>query len=136
MAVEVEHGPGGADLTIGELLLSRTLVASMTYESCCRTDPWALATPVLSVEQSVWLSHDCSPKIILASSGMATGGCIVRAQGAGAFPRLAGQHQSYLLRQIEVFKNGSHGNAPVMSVVAHQLSTEQAQAVAAYLQSK
>lgn len=59
-----------------------------------------------------------------------------QAQGAGAFPRLAGQHQAYLLRQIEVFKNGSRGNALVMSTVAHQLSIEQAQAVAAYLQSK
>ncbi|WP_217694552.1 c-type cytochrome, partial [Serratia marcescens] len=33
------------------------------------------------------------------------------AQGAGTFPRLAGQHKEYLLRQIEVFKNGTRGNA-------------------------
>jgi len=59
-----------------------------------------------------------------------------QAQGNGAFPRLAGQHQQYVLRQIEHFKSGARGNAPIMSAVAHQLSTEQAQAVAAYLQSK
>jgi cbb3-type cytochrome c oxidase subunit III len=59
-----------------------------------------------------------------------------QAQGAGTFPRLAGQHQEYLLRQIEVFKNGTRANAPVMSAVAHTLSADQAKAVAAYLQSR
>jgi len=58
-----------------------------------------------------------------------------KAQGNGTFPRLAGQHEPYLLRQIELFRSGARGNAPVMSAVAHQLSAEQAQAVAAYLQS-
>lgn len=58
------------------------------------------------------------------------------AQGAGTFPRLAGQHKEYLLHQIEVFKNGTRGNAPVMSAVAHTLNDEQAKAVAVYLQSQ
>ncbi|MBB4519649.1 MULTISPECIES: c-type cytochrome [Paraburkholderia] len=58
------------------------------------------------------------------------------AQGAGAFPRLAGQHKEYLLHQFEVLKNGMRGNAPVMSAVAHTLNDEQARAVAVYLQSK
>ncbi|RQR34993.1 cytochrome c4 [Burkholderia sp. Bp9143] len=58
------------------------------------------------------------------------------AQGVGIFPRLAGQHKEYLLHQIEVFKNGTRGNAPVMSAVAHTLNDEQARAVAAYLQSR
>jgi len=59
-----------------------------------------------------------------------------QAQGNGTFPRLAGQHQPYLVRQIEVFSSGARGNAPVMNAVAHQLSVEQAQAVAAYLQAR
>ncbi len=58
------------------------------------------------------------------------------AQGVGTIPRLAGQHREYLLHQIEVFKNGTRGNAPVMSAVAHTLDDEQARAVVAYLQSK
>jgi cytochrome c553 len=52
-----------------------------------------------------------------------------QALGKGAFPRLAGQHQSYLLRQIELFKTTARANAPVMSAVAHQLSTDDALAV-------
>ncbi|MBM5650184.1 c-type cytochrome [Burkholderia pseudomallei] len=57
-------------------------------------------------------------------------------QGAGTFPRLAGQHADYLRRQIDVFRNGTRANAPVMSAVAHTLDGEQAKAVAAWLQSR
>lgn len=57
-------------------------------------------------------------------------------QGVGFFPRLAGQHKEYLLHQIEVFKNGTRANSPVMSAVAHTLTDEQAKAVVAYLQSQ
>lgn len=59
-----------------------------------------------------------------------------QAQGNGKFPRLAGQHQPYLVRQIAVFTSAARGNAPMMSAIAHQLSVEQAQAVAAYLQAQ
>ena len=57
-------------------------------------------------------------------------------RGAGQFSRLAGQQQEYLLRQIEVFQNGTRANAPVMTAVAHTLNADQAKAVAAYPQSR
>lgn len=57
-------------------------------------------------------------------------------QGNGQFPRLAGQHAEYLMRQIEVFQNGTRANAPVMSAVAHTLGKEEAKAVTAFLQSR
>ncbi|WP_370590666.1 c-type cytochrome, partial [Burkholderia pseudomallei] len=41
-----------------------------------------------------------------------------------------------LRRQIDVFRNGTRANAPVMSAVAHTLDGEQAKAVAAWLQSR
>jgi cytochrome c553 len=44
--------------------------------------------------------------------------------------------EAYLLRQIEVFKNGASANAPVMSAVAHTLAIDRAKEVAAYLQSR
>ena len=59
-----------------------------------------------------------------------------QAQGNGTFPRLAGQHDAYLLRQIAVFKNGTRANAPVMSAVAHTLTDDQAKAVATFLQAQ
>ncbi len=57
-------------------------------------------------------------------------------QGVGQFPRLAGQHMEYLLRQIEVFRNGTRANAPVMTAVAHTLDADQAKAVAEWLESR
>ena len=57
-------------------------------------------------------------------------------QGNGQFPRLAGQHADYLMRQIEVFQNGTRANAPVMSAVAHTLGKDDAKAVTTFLQSR
>lgn len=57
-------------------------------------------------------------------------------QGNGQFPRLAGQHADYLMRQIEVFQNGSRANAPVMSAVAHTLGKDDAKAVTEFLQTQ
>lgn len=59
-----------------------------------------------------------------------------RGQGNGQFPRIAGQHGEYLLRQIAVFRNGTRANSPVMASVAHVLDNEDANAVVAYLRSR
>lgn len=56
-------------------------------------------------------------------------------QGQGAFPRLAGQHQDYLVKQLQVFeRNDERPNTP-MTQIAHALSHEQMEAVAAFLQA-
>ncbi|MEO8718092.1 MAG: c-type cytochrome [Burkholderiales bacterium] len=58
------------------------------------------------------------------------------AEGAGAFPRLAGQHVDYLVAQLEGFKSGLRGNAPIMSGVVRTMSPQQLKAVAAYAASR
>jgi cytochrome c553 len=50
------------------------------------------------------------------------------------FPRLAGQHAPYLLKQLLVIQNALR-NAPVMHGVVKELTRDQIQAVAAYLES-
>jgi len=55
-------------------------------------------------------------------------------EGMATFPRLAGQHAPYLLKQILVIQNALR-NAPVMHGVVKDLSKDQIQAVAAYLES-
>jgi cytochrome c553 len=57
-----------------------------------------------------------------------------QAQGNGPFPRLAGQHASYLLRQLLVIQSVLR-TAPVMHGVIKDLKRPQMEAVVAYLQS-
>ena len=56
------------------------------------------------------------------------------AQGVSIFPRLAGQHAAYLVKQMLVIQSALR-NAPVMHGVIKELTREQMQSVADYLQS-
>ena len=57
-----------------------------------------------------------------------------QAQGIGPFPRLAGQHAPYLLKQLLVIQSVLR-TAPVMHGVIKDLTRDQMQAVVAYLES-
>jgi cytochrome c553 len=57
-----------------------------------------------------------------------------QAQGNGPFPRLAGQHAPYLLKQLLVIQSVLR-TAPVMHGVIKDLTKDQMQAVVAYLES-
>jgi cytochrome c553 len=54
--------------------------------------------------------------------------------GIGDFPRLAGQHSQYVLKQLSSFKSNMR-NVAVMHGVAQSLRTTQMSAVAAYVES-
>ncbi|SFS13908.1 Cytochrome c553 [Dyella sp. OK004] len=56
------------------------------------------------------------------------------AQGNGIFPRLAGQHAPYIVRQLKVIQ-GNLRNSPVMHGIIKNLTPEEMNEVAAYLQS-
>jgi cytochrome c553 len=55
-------------------------------------------------------------------------------EGMATFPRLAGQHAPYLLKQILVIQNALR-NAPVMHGIVKDLSRDQIEAVVLYLES-
>jgi cytochrome c553 len=58
------------------------------------------------------------------------------AQGQGKFPRLAGQHADYLVKQLEVFqRTDERPEGAVMTVVAHGLTPQDIADVSAYLQA-
>jgi cytochrome c553 len=57
-----------------------------------------------------------------------------QAQGNGPFPRLAGQHAPYLLKQLLVIQSVLR-TAPVMHGVIKDLNRDQMQAFVAYLES-
>jgi cytochrome c553 len=58
------------------------------------------------------------------------------AEGNQRFPRLAGQHADYLVRQLKVFqRTEERPEGSIMKGVAHSLSDENMKDVAAYLQA-
>lgn len=58
------------------------------------------------------------------------------AQGHDGFPRLAGQHADYVVKQLTVFqRTDERHEGAIMKTIAHQLSRTDIEAVAAYLQS-
>jgi cytochrome c553 len=60
------------------------------------------------------------------------------AEGNSAFPRLAGQHAEYLVKQLVLFKSSLRegSNAPIMHNITTGISFEQMEAVSAYLMSR
>jgi cytochrome c553 len=54
-----------------------------------------------------------------------------KGEGLGAFPRLAGTGQAYLLAQLDAFAGGSRKN-PIMQPIAQNLTPMERQAVALY----
>ena len=60
----------------------------------------------------------------------------VQAQGNGTFPRLAGQHADYLVKQLLVFqRTDERPEGSIMKTVAHELTLQNISDVAGYLQS-
>jgi len=57
-----------------------------------------------------------------------------KAQGNGMFPRLAGQHKTYILKQLHLIQTAVRA-APVMHGIVEHLDDDDMQAVATYLQS-
>ena len=57
------------------------------------------------------------------------------AQGNSIFPRLAGQHAAYVLRQLDVIQH-KFRDSPIMHGVIKELDVEGMKAVAEYVQSK
>lgn len=58
------------------------------------------------------------------------------AQGNGTFPRLAGQHADYIMKQLSVFqRTDERPEGSVMKTIAHGLTEPQFADAAAYLQS-
>ncbi|MDM5176253.1 c-type cytochrome [Massilia sp. DJPM01] len=49
------------------------------------------------------------------------------------FPRLAGQHQTYTVGQLQAFKEGKRENSVQMTTLAQRMSTKEMEAVADYI---
>lgn len=81
-------------------------------------------------------------KSIFTSGVPATGvpacsGCHgAQGQGNATFPRLAGQHADYLVKQLVVFqRTDARPDGPIMKTVAHELTRQNIDDVTSYLQA-
>lgn len=54
-------------------------------------------------------------------------------RGNARFPRLAGQHQAYTLKQLADYKSGRRATDPLMTTVGKRLTEEEARALAEYI---
>lgn len=54
-------------------------------------------------------------------------------QGNARFPRLAGQHQAYTLKQLNDYKSGRRATDPLMTTVGKRLTADEIKAVAEYV---
>ena len=59
-----------------------------------------------------------------------------QAQGKAQTPGLAGQNDSYVLGELEKFKQGDRKHAPEMTIITKNVETEHFRALAAYVQSR
>lgn len=74
---------------------------------------------------------------IPASNIMACAKCHgENAEGASVFPRLAGQHSDYIVKQLHEFKTKLRPHSVMADRVVKDISPDQMQAVATYLQSR
>ena len=58
-----------------------------------------------------------------------------KAEGVATFPRLAGQHQDYTMKQLHVFQETEGRPNTPMKQITHLLSKQEMEAVAGYLQA-
>lgn len=54
-------------------------------------------------------------------------------KGNARFPRLAGQHQAYVLKQLAAYKSGRRATDPLMTTVGKRLTADEARALAEYI---
>lgn len=54
-------------------------------------------------------------------------------KGNARFPRLAGQHQAYVLKQLADYKSGRRATDPLMTTVGKRLTDDEAKALAEYI---
>jgi cytochrome c553 len=53
--------------------------------------------------------------------------------GNARFPRLAGQHQTYVLKQLADYKSGRRATDPLMTTVGKRLTADEMKALAEYI---
>jgi cytochrome c553 len=112
--------------------LSDEVIAALAqYYTSQKPAPGSAGDPAI-----VARGREIYAKGIASQNIPACGACHgANAEGSADFPRLAGQHAEYIIKQMYSFRNESR-NVAVMHGVAKDMKLVEMEAVAAYLQSK
>jgi cytochrome c553 len=108
-----------------------TIDALAAYYAAQKPIAGAAGDPAVSARGAEIFEHGVEAAGVPACSAChgATG------EGLGEFPRLAGQHAQYLLKQLAAFQSNMR-NVAVMHGVASGLKVQEMEAVAAFLQGR
>lgn len=111
--------------------IDERLVAAMARYFASQPAPKGRRGDAALVAKGKQLFQEGSPQRQIPACASCHG---AEAKGNGAFPRLAGQHEEYLLKQLRLIQSAVR-KAPVMHGIIEHLGDADMRAVAAYLQS-
>lgn len=103
-----------------------------TYFSSQRPAPGKSRNPKLLKDGQAIFEHGITENNTPACSGCHG----TKGEGAQQFPRLAGQHADYIVKQLMIFqRTDERPEGGVMKNIAHTLTSENMESVAAYLEA-
>lgn len=134
-AAPARGGPGGAPSVMGPMVVSMTQddmqnVALFLSHQVVDPEAAATATQEATMErgQQIWRAGLPDRRVPACAACHAPNGAGI----PGDYPRLAGQHPSYLAEQLNMFRSGDRANSPMMHDVADRMTDADIAAVADY----
>lgn len=109
--------------------MMQSMTSNLSDEDTSNLAAYFASQPPVSAGGNSSLAKSGQPK-----SAMCLGCHGSSAEGNGQFPRLAGQHPEYLIKQLKSFKDGTRKNGQ-MQAIAGSLSEEDMGELAAYFGS-
>ena len=109
--------------------MMQSMAANLSEDDINNLAAYYSSQPAVSAGGNATLAKSGQPKAVMCLGCHGSSG-----EGNGQFPRLAGQHPNYLVKQLSHFKEGERKNGH-MQAIAGTLSEEDMKALAAYFGS-
>lgn len=129
------RGPEGANTLMTSIAagLSDEEIRNVAFYLSQQKVNWELAANASDEEtvergQKIWRAGIADRGVAACASCHAPNGMGI----PGQFPRLAGQHTSYIYEQLKLFRDGHRANGPMMHDIADRMTESDISAVADY----
>jgi cytochrome c553 len=128
----LEASPQAYMWGVSALLDDDTITGLADYYESQTPSPGKIEKPrLIEKGKSIYLSGIPSKNLAACSSCHGENG-----EGVAVFPRLAGQHAAYLFAQLQIFRTRLRPYSAVMIGITKNMTRDEMEAVAYYLQSK